>query len=197
MCLSHVWQPPLSMGFSRQDTGLGCHFLLQGIFQTQGSNPGLLCLLQWQVGSLTPVPPGKPHKDSQMSLKIIHVVLPPKVFPKCWRKRENTSKLTSYTGEGNDNPVQFSFLENSMDREPVGYSPFQFSCSDVSESCDPMGCSMPGLPFHHQFPELTQTHVHWVREVIQQSHHLSSSSPPAFDVSQHQGVFKASVLRIR
>ena len=45
-------QAPLSMGFFRQNTGVGCHFLLQGIFLTQGSNPHLLSLLHWQVDSL-------------------------------------------------------------------------------------------------------------------------------------------------
>ena len=45
-----------------KNAGMGCHFLLQGIFPTQGSNPRLLCLLHWQAGSLTLVPPGKPLK---------------------------------------------------------------------------------------------------------------------------------------
>ena len=44
--------------------------------------------------------------------------------------------------------------------------------------------------FHHQLPKLTQTHVHWVSDVIQPSHPLSSPSPPAFNPSQHQGLFK-------
>ena len=56
--------------------------------------------------------------------------------------------------------------------------------------CDPMGWSTPGLPVHLQFPEFTQTHVHWVSEAIQLSHPLSSPSPPAFNLSQHQGLFK-------
>ena len=56
--------------------------------------------------------------------------------------------------------------------------------------CDPMNCSTPGLPAHHQLPELTQTHVHWVSEAIQPSHPLSSFSPPAFNLSQHQGLFQ-------
>ena len=56
--------------------------------------------------------------------------------------------------------------------------------------CDPMSCSTPGLPVHHQLPEITQTHVHWVSDVIQPSHPLSSPSPPAFNLSQHQGLFK-------
>ena len=56
--------------------------------------------------------------------------------------------------------------------------------------CDPMDCSTPGLPVHHQFQELTQTHVHWVSDAIQLSHPLSSPSPPAFNLSQHQGLLK-------
>ena len=52
-----------------------------------------------------------------------------------------------------------------------------------------MGCSMPGFPVPHQLPEFTQTHVHWVGDAIQPSHPLSSSSP-AFNLSQHQGLFK-------
>ena len=56
--------------------------------------------------------------------------------------------------------------------------------------CDPMDCSMPGLPVHHQLPEFTQILVHWVGDAIQPSHPLSSPSPPAFNLSQHQGLFK-------
>ena len=56
--------------------------------------------------------------------------------------------------------------------------------------CDPMDCSMPGLPVHHQLLEFTQTHVHHVGDAIQPSHLLSSSSPPAFNHSQHQGLFQ-------
>ena len=64
----------------------------------------------------------------------------------------------------------------------------------VSQSCptlcDPMNCSTPGLLVHHQLPELTQTHVHWVGDAIQPSHPLSSPSPPALSLSQHQSLFK-------
>ena len=56
--------------------------------------------------------------------------------------------------------------------------------------CDPMDCSMPGLPVLHQLPEFTQTHVHCVSDAIQQSHSLSSPSPPALNLAQHQGLFK-------
>ena len=53
-----------------------------------------------------------------------------------------------------------------------------------------MDCSTTGLPVHHQLPESTQTHVHWVGDAIQQSHPLSSPSPPTFYHSQHQSLFK-------
>ena len=56
--------------------------------------------------------------------------------------------------------------------------------------CDPMNHSMPGLPVHHQLLEFTQTHVHWVSDAIQPSHLLSSPSPPALNLSQHQGLFQ-------
>ena len=53
-----------------------------------------------------------------------------------------------------------------------------------------MDCSTPGLPVHYQFPEFTQTHVHRVGDAIQPSHPLSSTSPPTFNLSQHQGLFQ-------
>ena len=60
-----------------------------------------------------------------------------------------------------------------------------------------MDCSTPGFPVHHQLPELTQTHVHRVSDTIQPSHPLSSPSPPAFNLSHHQGLSSESVLHIR
>ena len=64
----------------------------------------------------------------------------------------------------------------------------------VSQSCptlsDPMKRSMSGLPVHYQLPESTQTHVHRVGDAIQPPHPLSSPSPPALSLSQHQGLFK-------
>ena len=68
------------------------------------------------------------------------------------------------------------------------------SLSRVTQSCltlcDPMNHSTPGFPVHHQLPEFTQTHVHWVGDAIQSSHPLSSPSPPALNLSQHQGLFQ-------
>ena len=56
--------------------------------------------------------------------------------------------------------------------------------------CDPVNCSTPGLPVHHQLLEFTQTHAHRVGDAIQPSHPLSSPSPPACNPSQHQGLFQ-------
>ena len=68
------------------------------------------------------------------------------------------------------------------------------SFSSVAQSCltlcNSMNHSTPGLPVHHWHPESTQTHVRWVGDVIQPSHPLSSPSPPAFNLCQHQGLFK-------
>ena len=66
--------------------------------------------------------------------------------------------------------------------------------SSVAQLCptlfDPMNCSTPGLPVHHQLPEFTQTHIHRVSDTIQPSHPLSSPSPPAPNPSQHQSLFQ-------
>ena len=70
-----------------------------------------------------------------------------------------------------------------------------FQISSVTQSCltvcDPMDCSMPGLPVHHQLLESTQTYVHGVGHAIQPSHPLSSPSPPAFSLSQYQGLYQS------
>ena len=63
--------------------------------------------------------------------------------------------------------------------------------------CDPMDCSMPGFLILHHLPELAQTHVHWVSDAIQTSHPLSSPSPPAFNLSQHQVFSNESALHVR
>ena len=106
-----------------KNTGLGSHSFLQGIFLTQGLNPGLLhckhCLY-------------------------------------CLSHQDQFSSVTQ-------------------------------SCLTL---CNPMDCSIPGFPVHHQLPELVQTHVHQVGDAIQPSHSLSSPSPPAFNLSQHQGLFQ-------
>jgi len=106
------------------------------------------------------------------------------------------------------NPLQYSCLENPMDRgawqaivhrvtksrtwlkwfssSTYQFSSFTQSCPTL---CDPMDWGTPGFPVH-QLPEFTQTHVHRINDAIQPSHPLSSPSPPAFNLSQHQGLFQ-------
>ena len=69
----------------------------------------------------------------------------------------------------------------------VQFSSVTQSCPTL---CDPINRSMPGLPVHHQLPESTQTHIHQVSDAIQPSHPLLSPSPPALNLSQHQGLFQ-------
>ena len=69
----------------------------------------------------------------------------------------------------------------------VQFSSVAQSCPTL---CDPMNCSTPGLPVHHQLPGFIQTHVHQVGDAIQSSHPLSAPSPPASNRSQHKGLFQ-------
>ena len=91
-------------------------------------------------------------------------------------------------GENNHSDNVCLFLSISS----VQFSSVQFS--SVAQSsltlCNPMDCSTPGFPVHHQLLESTQTYVHWVGDAIQPSHPLSSLSLPTFNLSQHQGLFK-------
>ena len=68
----------------------------------------------------------------------------------------------------------------------VQFSSTAQSCPTL---CDPMGCSTPGFPVHHQLPELPQNHVHWVCDAMQPTYPLLSPSP-AFNISQHLGLFQ-------
>ena len=76
----------------------------------------------------------------------------------------------------------------------ISINPASVQFSSVSQSCltlcNPMDCSTPVLPVHHQLLEFTQTHVHWVGDAIQPSRPLSSPSPPTLNLSQHQGLFQ-------
>ena len=94
------------------------------------------------------------------------------VYPTTWMNLENTKPIKQ-TAKNIYGMVQFRSVAQSR---PTLW--------------DPMDCSMPGLPLHHQLPEFTQTHVHWVGAAIQPSHLLSCSSHPVFNLSQCQGFFK-------
>ena len=69
-----------------------------------------------------------------------------------------------------------------------------YCCFPVAQSCltlcDPMDCSTPDFPVLHHLPDVAQTHIYWVSDAIQRSRPLASPSPPAFNLSQHQGFFQ-------
>ena len=120
-------------------------------------------------------------------------------------------------GRRNGNPLQYSCPKNPMDRgawrdtvHRVAKSQTRLqwlsthttmehdtnfantvvqSIGHLQLFCNPVYCSMPGFSVHHQLLDLAQTHVHRVNDAIQQSHPLSSPSPPAFNLSQHQNLF--------
>ena len=72
----------------------------------------------------------------------------------------------------------------------LDYVQFSSVAQSFPALCNPMDCSTPGFSVHHQLPELAQTHVHRVGDAIQPFYPLLSPSPPAFSLSQHQGLFQ-------
>ena len=89
------------------------------------------------------------------------------------------------------NPVSPTLQGGLLTTGPPGKPSVQFSSVQLCPTlCDPMDCSTPGLSVLHQLPELAQTYVHQIGDAIQPSHPLSSPSPPAFNLSQHQGLFQ-------
>ena len=96
---------------------------------------------------------------------------------------------------------KFAYLKILLEAALIQYFPLELSHASVQFSlvsqlcptlCDLMDHSMASLPVHCQLPEFTQTYVHWVSDAMQPSHPLLSPSPPAFTLSQHQGLFKMS-----
>ena len=77
-------------------------------------------------------------------------------------------------------------MDKATNVRPVSQS-IQQTCLTL---CNPMDCSMPGFPVHHQLPELSQARVHGVGDAIQPSDPLLSPSPPTFNLSQHQRLFQ-------
>ena len=83
--------------------------------------------------------------------------------------------------------ADYGYYSLLSSQHSVHFSSVAQSCKTL---CDPMNRSTPGLPVHHQLPEFTQTHAHWVGDVIQPFHPLSFPSPPAPNPSQHHGLFQ-------
>ena len=131
------------------------------------------------------------HQVLPSFLFIISIVLITATLGYCWGQNENSIiKIKHYFNMWchvcsvfQSNGWKQSHLLQAL----VHFSSVAQSCSTL---CDPMDCSMPGFPAHHQLPELTQTHVHRGSDAIQPSHPLLSPSLPAPNPSQHQGLFQ-------
>jgi len=115
--------------------------------------------------------------------------------PYLWRETAGagTGHTGGYSGSGlllfldlwsGCNTVHLIIIHKAVS---IKFSSVAQSCPTL---CNPMNCSTPGLPVHHQLPEFTKTHVHRVSDAIQPSHPLSFPSPPAPNPSQHQSLFQ-------
>ena len=127
------------------------------------------------------------HDSDNHNGLIIH--LEPDIL-ECEVKWALGSITTNKATGGDGIPVElFQILKDDAVKvlHSVQFSSVAQSCPTL---CDPMNHSMPGLSIHHQLLESTQTHVHQVSDAIQPSHPLSSPSPPALNLSQHQGLFQ-------
>ena len=95
--------------------------------------------------------------------------------------------LTEFSGKPRGKGILSEWNLVALPGTSVQFSLVAQSCLTL---CHPMDCSTPGVLVYHQLLELAQTHVHQVCDAIQLSHPLSSPSPPAFSLSQHQGLFQ-------
>ena len=138
-------------------------------FQSLGFNHyGIFLLHHWKTGNVW-----KQHKESERTgfrSPLCHLLAPS-------QKSCSSSLNLSSSSVKHHNSLMLSDQIRSVAQ----------LCPTL---CDPMNRSTPGLPVHHQLPEFTQTHVHWVSEAIQPSHPLLSPSPLAPSPSQHQSLFQ-------
>ena len=122
---------------------------------------------------------------------ILHPLPPPRTLTisgDIWLSDSTSVHMLKRIKSRNSDRYLYTHVHSSI-------SQFSPSCPTL---CDPMDCSTPGFHVHHQLLEFTQTHVHRVGDAIQPSHPLSSPSPPTFNLSQHQGLFKwVSSFQIR
>ena len=132
-------------------------------------------------------------KDRETWRAVVHGVTKSQTWLSNWTTTTSPWPLTGIlagkyrTGKNNVRKLWLVHCWRLWSQESVQFSSIAQSCPTL---CNPMNCSTPGLPVHHQLPESNQTHLHWVGDAIQSSHPLLSPSPPALTLSQHQGLFK-------
>ena len=129
------------------------------------------------------------HKKNKMTIKQIKTFKVIHFSMKVFILQHNCIKRTTTKcpkGEGKSDIGSY-FLIMEINTSLIQFSSVAQSCLTL---CDPMDSSTPSLPVHHQLREFTQTHAHRVDDVIQPSHPLLSPSSPAFNLSQHQGLFQ-------
>ena len=184
---------------------MGCHFFLQGNFPIQGLTP-ILVSSALQMDSLP-----MHYKWSEVAQLCLTLCDPMDYSPPgssihgIFQARVLEWVAISFS-RGSSWPRDRTWVSHIAGRHftiwatreaykgkwksPLDNIKHSVQFSSVAQSCptlwDPMNHSMPGLPVHHQLPEFTQTHIHRVSDAIQQSHPLSSPSPPAPNPSQHQ-----------
>ena len=168
---SSLWprQAPLSMEFSRPEHWSGLPFPSPGIFLTQDSTLGLL------------------HCSRFFADWATHIYLP-------WNPRTILLLFVFWLASRH---VGSYFPDQGLNPHPLCWKCGVLStgcCFSVAQLgltlCDLIDCSIPGFPVPHHLPEFAQVHVHWIGDAIQPCHFLSSPSPPAFNLSQHQGLFQ-------
>ena len=184
---------------------MGCHFLLLGIFLTQGVN---LHLLHWQVDFLPLSHQGSPNlsiSSCLLSCESFAFSVKTQVIS-CTLENWEALGLTSRDIGMNSGFPTLVISTNYLPSLSVCLTVYKMSLkmvinkdiqfSSVAQLCqttlpNPMDCSRkPGFPVHHQLLKLAQTHIHQVGDAIQSSHPLSSPCPPAPNPSQHQSLFQ-------
>ena len=184
----------------------GCHSLLWGIFPTEESNLRLLHskwnLYRWATSEALNLNFLIPERCLLQRFAIRTEFDHIREVLRSWRMTRFLSALLPllYTREVSkqtgsiQNFLNYKLLPSLKSCvQTIFLEIFSRVINSVTQSypalCDPMDFSTPGLPVYHQLPEFTQTRVHWVSDVIQPPHPLSSLSPPTFNLSQHQGLF--------
>ena len=169
-----------------ENTGVGCQALLQGNLPNSRIEPRSP---KFQVDSLPTEPPGKPRSVGSQRVRpswvtSTHFLLSHSALPFL---RAHLSFWVSLGLISSHEGLQLLMTVTTLFTD---ISSVEFSQSVESDSLQPHGLNTPGFPVHHQLPELTQTQVHQVDDAMQSSHPLVSPSPPAFNLSQHQGLFQ-------